>query len=232
MLVPPSISYAELPPAAVALLGAVAAKARALLGATLTTDRDGAVVALRITEVEAYGGGFDPASHAFRGPSARNAAMFGPEHHAYVYRHLGLHTCFNVVVAVDGTPTGVLIRAGEVVEGLDVARARRAATGVTRRDTDLAAGPARLSVALGIALADAGAPLDGSAGLTLSRRGGQEPRIAVGPRIGVGRAADFPLRFWIDGDPTVSRWAARSGRAASPSYPSTVRGTARRGAVR
>ena len=205
MLVPPSISYAELPAEAVALLDAVAAKARALLNGTLTVDRDGARVTLRITEVEAYGGGFDPASHAFRGPSARNAAMFGPGQHAYVYRHMGLHTCFNVVVAVDGTPTGVLIRAGEVVEGLETARARRSAKGVTRRDTDLAAGPARLTVAMGITLPDAGAPLDGSTGLTLTPRVGEEPRVAVGPRIGVGKATDFPLRFWIDGDPTVSR---------------------------
>ena len=205
MLVPPTVSYAELPPEAVAMLGAVATEARALLGGTLTSDRDGARVALRITEVEAYGGGFDPASHAFRGPSARNAAMFGPGRHAYVYRHMGLHTCFNVVVAVDGTPTGVLIRAGEVVEGVEIARARRAAKGVTRRDTDLAAGPARLTVALGIALSDTGAPLDGSTGLTLTPRVGEEPRVAVGPRIGVGKATDFPLRFWIDGDPTVSR---------------------------
>lgn len=205
MLVPPTVSYAELPPEAVTLLGAVATEARALLGGTLTSDRDGARVALRITEVEAYGGGFDPASHAFRGPSARNAAMFGPGRHAYVYRHMGLHTCFNVVVAVDGTPTGVLIRAGEVVEGVEIARARRAAKGVTRRDTDLAAGPARLTVALGIALSDTGAPLDGTSGLTLTARQGREPRVAVGPRIGVGKATDFPLRFWIDGDPTVSR---------------------------
>ena len=205
MLVPPSISYAELPAEAVALLYEVAAKARALLNGTLTVDRDGARVTLRITEVEAYGGGFDPASHAFRGPSARNAAMFGPGQHAYVYRHMGLHTCFNVVVAVDGTPTGVLIRAGEVIEGLETARARRSARGVTRRDADLAAGPARLTVAMGITLPDAGAPLDGSTGLTLIPRVGDEPRVAVGPRIGVGRATDFPLRFWIDGDPTVSR---------------------------
>ena len=73
------------------------------------------------------------------------------------------------------------------------------------RDSDLAAGPARLTVALGIALSDAGAPLDGTSGLTLTGRQGREPRVAVGPRIGVGKATDFPLRFWIDGDPTVSR---------------------------
>lgn len=205
MLVHPAIGYPDLPDDAVVLLEVVAAEARALLDGTLTVDRDGERVSLRITEVEAYGGGYDPASHAYRGPSARNAAMFGPPRHAYVYRHMGLHTCFNVVVAVDGTPTGVLVRAGEVVEGVEIARARRAAKGVTRRDTDLASGPARLTVAMGITLADAGAPLDGSTGITVRPRSAEEPMVAVGPRIGVGKAADFPLRFWIDGDPTVSR---------------------------
>ncbi|NHB84245.1 DNA-3-methyladenine glycosylase [Tessaracoccus sp. HDW20] len=176
-----------------------------LLGGTLTTVRDEVSVTLRITEVEAYGGGYDPGSHAYRGPSARNAPMFGPPLHAYVYRHMGLHTCFNVVVAVDGTPTGVLIRAGEVIDGVATARARRSARGRTRVDSDLAAGPARLTVALGIVLADAGAPLDGSTGITLVPRTGPEPVIAAGPRIGLGKATDFPLRFWIAGDPTVSR---------------------------
>ena len=92
-----------------------------------------------------------------------------------------------------------------MIDGVETARARRSARGVTRRDTDLAAGPARLTVALGITVADSGVPLDGSAGLALTPRSGREPRVAVGPRIGVGKAADFPLRFWIDGDPTVSR---------------------------
>lgn len=205
MLVPPSIAFAELPAEARDLLDRVAERAKALLDARLSVERDGARVTARITEVEAYGGGYDPGSHAFRGPSARNAAMFGPPLHAYVYRHMGLHTCFNVVVAVDGTPTGVLIRAGEIVEGVETARARRSLKGRTRRDADLAAGPARLTVALGITLADVGAPLDGSTGITLTPRRGPEPPIASGPRIGLGKATDFPLRFWIDGDPTVSR---------------------------
>jgi len=204
-LVPVDVTYADLPPEAHALLGRVAARAKGLLDGTLTTLRDGARVTLRITEVEAYGGGYDPGSHAYRGPSTRNAPMFGPPLHAYVYRHMGLHTCFNVVVAVDGTPTGVLIRAGEVIDGVEAARARRAARGRTRSDTDLAAGPARLTVALGITLGDAGAPLDGSSGITLVPRTGPEPVIAAGPRIGLGKATDFPLRFWIAGDPTVSR---------------------------
>ncbi|MFT3887748.1 MAG: DNA-3-methyladenine glycosylase [Arachnia sp.] len=205
MLVPPDISWGSLPDEGRAVLLKVAARARELLGGTLTTDRDGDRVTLRITEVEAYGGGFDPASHAYRGPSARNAAMFGPPLHAYVYRHMGLHTCMNVVVGVDGLPTGVLLRAGEVIDGTPVARARRSARGVTRTDLDLAAGPARLTVAMGITIDDGGIPLDGSAGLLLQTRQGPEPALADGPRIGVGRATDFPLRFWIAGDPTVSK---------------------------
>lgn len=204
-LVPSDIAYRDLPEEARSLLDKVAARARGLLGARLSVERDDGRVTARITEVEAYGGGFDPGSHAYRGPSARNAAMFGPPLHAYVYRHMGLHTCFNVVVAVDGTPTGVLIRAGEIVEGVGVARARRSAKGRTRSDNDLAAGPARLTVALGITLADVGAPLDGSTGITLTPRPGPEPTIASGPRIGLGKATDFPLRFWIEGDPSVSR---------------------------
>lgn len=204
-LVPVDIGYAELPDDAVILLDKVAQRARDLIGARLRVDRSGERVTIEITEVEAYGGGYDPGSHAFRGPSLRNAAMFGPPLHAYVYRHMGLHTCFNIVVGVDGTPTGVLIRGGRVVEGVEVARQRRAAKGRTRTDADLAAGPARLTIALGITLDDSGAPLDGSTGISLIPRPAPEPVIACGPRIGLGKAVDFPLRFWVDGDPTVSR---------------------------
>ena len=205
MLVPPDVTFAAVPPEGRELLAAVAVRARALLDGHLETVRAGEVVRLRITEVEAYGGGFDPASHAYRGPSARNAAMFGPGGPCYVYRHLGIHTRHNAVVAVDGTPPGVLNRAGRIVDGVETARARRAAVGVTRSDDDLAAGPARLTVALGVTLTDDGLPLDGTAGLLLTPRKGPEPAIAVGPRIGVGKARDFPLRFWVVGDPTVSR---------------------------
>lgn len=198
----PQASFAGLDEEALLRLRRVAAEARLLLGARLRVARDGAVVTLRITETEAYGSGDDPAAHSFRGLSARNRSMFGPARHAYVYRHLGLHHCFNVTA---GQGCGILVRAGEIVEGIEVARARREAAGVTRDDTDLARGPARLCVALGITLADDGLPLDGSAGLLLSPRSGTEPRIVQGHRIGVGRAKDFPLRFWLEGDPTVSR---------------------------
>lgn len=189
--------------------------ARDLLGATLTTFRGDPVkkVVLRITEVEAYAGSEDPASHAYGGLSQRNAAMFGPPEHAYVYRHMGLHTCFNVVVGPEGTPTGVLIRAGEVVEGAEVARARRLVKGAVRAETDLASGPARLTVALGIEVTDTGAPLDGSTGLLL-QRGTPLPASAIsaGPRVGVGSHREYPARVWIAGDPTVSAYKAAPPR--------------------
>ena len=205
MLVPADVRFTQLPTEALATLDAVAGRARELLNAILVVERDGARVALRISEVEAYAGGFDPASHAYRGLSPRNKAMFGPPWHSYVYRHMGLHTCMNVVVGEAGEPTGILLRAGEIVDGVEVARARRLAAGVSRSNRDLAAGPARLTVALGITVDDDGHPLDGSTGLLLEPRVGPRPRIVSGPRIGVGKAVDFPLRFSVADDPTLSR---------------------------
>ncbi len=162
---------------------------------------------MRITEAEAYAGPDDPASHAFRGRTARNAAMFGPPGHAYVYRHMGLHACFNVVAGPEGVPTAVLIRAGEVIAGASVARERRLARGALRRECELASGPARLTVALGITLADTGAPLDGRAGLLLTLGEPLPDRlISAGPRVGVGSAREVRARFWITGDPTVSAY--------------------------
>lgn len=205
MLVPRDVSFTQLDIDALKALDAVAVEAKRLLGAHLTVDRHPGPVTLRITEVEAYGGPHDPASHAYRGPNARNAAMFGPPWHAYVYRHMGLHTCFNVKVGPAGTATGVLVRAGQVVDGVEIARVRRSAVGRTRTDTDLAAGPARLTVALGIATQDTGAPLDGSTGLLLTPREGPAPVMVSGPRVGISVAVDYPLRFSVAEDPTVSR---------------------------
>src|SRR5437763_9908483 len=114
--------------------------ARDLLGAVLVCGD----VALRLTEVEAYAGGRDPASHAFRSRTARNAVMFGPGGHAYVYFTYGMHFCVNLVCGPDGAASAVLLRAGEVVSGVDTALVRRGA--VARRD--LARGPARMTMAL------------------------------------------------------------------------------------
>lgn len=191
--------------------------ARDLLGALLQTERGAGPVVLRITEVEAYAGVDDPASHAARGPSARNASMYLPGGHLYVYRHLGLHHCVNVVTGSRGVPGAVLLRAGEIVEGTDVARDRRVAAGVVRHEVELARGPARLVVALGLLATDdgrdlvepagRGAPLHGAAEVVLvpSER---RLRFRSGPRVGVaepGRDLErFGWRFWLPDEPTVS----------------------------
>ncbi|SKC79837.1 DNA-3-methyladenine glycosylase [Krasilnikoviella flava] len=195
--------------------------ARGLLGALLTRRTPQGAVTVRITEVEAYAGPDDPGSHAYRGETARNRTMFGEPGRVYVYRHLGLHHCMNVVCSPPGEASAVLLRAGEVVEGVELARARRAAAGVTRSDPDLARGPARLTVALAVDREDDGADVTDPAGDLVLRvpatspdRGGQ--RIATGPRVGVsgegGRADLFPWRAWLDGDPAVSVYRAAESR--------------------
>ena len=119
-----------------------------LLGGTVTSMVEGQRVTIRLTEVEAYGGaGEDPGSHAFRRLTPRNATMFGPPGRAYVYFTYGMHWCLNIVTRPEGTAGAVLLRAGEVVEGAEVARQRR---GPRVTDRDLARGPARLTIALGV----------------------------------------------------------------------------------
>ena len=170
-------------------------------------------VALRITEVEAYlGVGEDPGSHSFRGQTRRNATMFGDAGHLYVYFTYGMHTCANVVCWPPGESGGVLLRAGQIVEGLDVARARRV---TSKSDTDLAQGPARLTVALGIAMSDDGVDLE-SGRIQLDVTAPLDPAlVSSGPRTGVagpGGGEDYPFRYWITGDPTVSRYKAAAPR--------------------
>ncbi|KAB1910462.1 DNA-3-methyladenine glycosylase [Micromonospora sp. AMSO31t] len=184
------------------LAGPVVPAARGLLGCRLT----GHGVTVRITEVEAYAGtAGDPASHAHRGRTPRNAVMFGPAGHAYVYFTYGMHWCVNVVTGPDGEASAVLLRAGEVVDGLDVARERRPAV---RRDTDLARGPARLCAALSIDRSVYGADLLGDGPVRLRPPLAPVPEAAVtaGPRVGVTGAHDVPWRFWIGDDPTVSAY--------------------------
>lgn len=165
-----------------------------LLGAVLRHGQ----VAVRLTEVEAYDGPDDPASHAYRGLTARNGVMFGPPGHLYCYLSHGIHTCANVSVGPAGRPSGVLMRAGEVVEGIEVARAFRPGA----PDRDLARGPGRLCRALGIRLEHDGTDL--ARGEVTLTPGGPLDAIASGPRTGVRYAADRPWRHWIVGDPTVS----------------------------
>lgn len=184
-----------------------------LLGGLLTVDG----VTLRITEVEAYLGEADPGSHAFRGRTNRNAVMYGPPGRLYTYFTYGMHVCANITNSNVGVASATLLRAGEIVEGIEIARARRL---TSRSDVDLARGPARLCVALGISLADNGADL--SAGRFSLQIGDPLPTSSIrqGPRTGVsgeGGSDAFPWRFWIDGDPTVSPYKRHTPkRRAAP----------------
>lgn len=184
------------------LAGPVLEVAPALLGAVLRHDG----VAVRLTEVEAYDGARDPGSHAYRGRTPRNDVMFGPPGHLYVYFTYGMHHCCNVVTGPDGTASAVLVRAGEVVEGLDLARERR--PGATERD--LARGPARLCRALGIDRSQNGADL--TRGPVLQLPGGPAGPVSTGPRVGLRGAPDRPWRFWLTGEPTVSTYRPASPR--------------------
>jgi len=177
------------------LAGPVLEVAPRLLGAELRHGE----VAVRLTEVEAYDGADDPGSHAYRGRTARNTVMFGPAGHLYVYFTYGMHHCCNVVTGTEGVAGAVLLRAGEVVDGLELARARRGS-----RDRDLARGPARLCRALGIDRAHDGADL-GTPPLTL-RPGAPVASYERGPRVGLRGAADRPWRFWLPGEPSVSSY--------------------------
>ena len=194
------------------LAGHVVDAARGLLGCVVSANG----VSLRLTEVEAYAGpGGDPASHAHRGRTRRNAVMFGPPGHAYVYFTYGMHWCLNVVTGPDGEASAVLLRAGEVIDGIDLARQRRGAATPIR---DLARGPARLTQALGIdGLANGTSMLDGSGPLSLTPP--QTPvdpaRVRCGPRVGVVGGHDRPWRFWLDGELSVSAYR-RHARAPLP----------------
>ncbi len=179
------------------LSGSALEVAPRLLGAVL---RHGDV-AVRITEVEAYAGADDPGSHAYRGRTGRTAVMFGPPGHLYVYFTYGMHHCCNVVTGPEGSAGAVLLRAGEIVDGLDLARSRRPGA----RDRDLARGPARLCRALDLSREQDGADLS-RAPLEL-----QPPSHVVpddgwtsGPRVGLRAAPERPWRFWLTGERTVS----------------------------
>ncbi|WP_281282137.1 DNA-3-methyladenine glycosylase [Geodermatophilus aquaeductus] len=184
------------------LLGPVDAVAPALLGCWVVTDRPEGTVAVRLTEVEAYSGeGEDPASHAHRGPTPRAAIMFGPPGRLYVYFSYGVHWCANVVVGPAGRGSAVLLRAGEVVVGEDLAAVRRPSARVAR---DLARGPARLTAALGIGPDDGGADvLDPSSSVRL-HAGAPPAAVSAGPRVGISRATELPWRFWETGAASVS----------------------------
>jgi DNA-3-methyladenine glycosylase len=205
-----------------------------LLGLVLEHQTEAGLVAVELTEVEAYAGQSDPASHAYRGKTARNAVMFGPPGHAYVYFTYGMHFCVNLVCAGNGSASAVLLRAGRIIEGKELAGARRTggprgvrgargdgesprADGPSPREKtvvpfrDLARGPARLCQALDIDRRLDGAdvcvpesPLRMRWPDASTAARSADKKIRSGPRVGVSQAAEVPWRFWIEGEPTVS----------------------------
>ena len=203
-----------------------------LLGGVLRRADASGAVALRLTEVEAYRGSDDPGAHTYRGKTARNATMFGPGGHVYCYFTYGMHHAVNIVAGPEGSGWGVLVRAGEVVEGEALAAERRHARRTTRIAGELARGPGNVAQALGATLADDGAKLVDPA--QPAHRVGAQRRIEMhpaawsftpaptplphhtGPRVGVsgpgGDASAFPWRFWLPGEPSVSAYRPATRR--------------------
>jgi DNA-3-methyladenine glycosylase len=184
-----------------------AAVARDLIGTVLVSTIDDIVTAGRIVETEAYVGPHDGASHAAKriGRTARNASMFGPPGIAYVYRIYGIHWCLNVVTDEESYPAAVLIRALEPLEGVDHMRARREAGQKRLPETLLGSGPGRLAEALGITGSQDGHPLDRPPLRIVAAPFAETVEVVSGPRIGITRATDWPLRFCERGSAFLSR---------------------------
>lgn len=177
--------------------------ARELLGALLVSEIGGERCVCEIVETEAYVGPEDEASHAAArfGRTARNDAMFGPAGTAYVYLIYGVHWCLNVVTGAEGFGAAVLLRAARPIEGVEAMRARRPG----RPDRDLLRGPGNLARALDVDAALNRHSMDAPPLWIAPGRTVPDSEVAVGPRIGITRAADWPLRFWLAGDPHVSK---------------------------
>jgi DNA-3-methyladenine glycosylase len=188
--------------------------ARDLLGCVIVSTAGGETTSGRIVETEAYLGADDAGSHAAtRGVTKRNSVMYGAPGRAYVYFTYGNHHMLNFVTEPEGVAGAVLIRALEPMEGIDVMTrrrltGRRGGSPIARRD--IADGPGKLTATLGVDLSDNGAPLDGSATLTVLGRRGAAPAVATSGRIGLGFGHEAQLRFYIEGDRYVS--TARPGR--------------------
>ena len=185
-----------------------------LLGLTVSH----AGVTLRITEVEAYHGAVDPGSHGFKRRTDRNSALFGPPGTCYVYINYGIHRALNLVCGADGESAGCLVRSGEIIDGLDLARERRMASAregaPLPKDAHLARGPGNLAKALAIEPILGGTPVVGPDAQVVVRRpdGHVAPEYLTGPRVGVsgpgGEGESFPWRFWIPGEPSLSAYRA------------------------
>ena len=190
--------------------------AEALLGATVRVGE----TAVRLTEVEAYGGPEDgpwpdPAAHSYRGPTPRNSVMFGPAGHLYVYRSYGLHFCANVSLGPDGVAAAVLLRGGEVVDGEQAVRSRRTPGTAF---ANLARGPGNLAAALGLSLADNGIDVGAQDARVRVELPTESPsgEIERGPRVGISVAADRPWRLWIPGAVGVSAYRRSPRAPAAP----------------
>ena len=203
------IEIAELPHNRAFYLLPTLTVARSLIGCVLRHETAEGVVSGRIVETEAYSRD-DPASHAYRGETARNRTMFGPPGHAYVYLSYGIHSCFNVVTAPVGVAEAVLIRAIEPLEGLELMLRRRGISGPlaevpARQRRRVASGPGNLSAALGLARTQDGSDLTCSPLAILPRPAGEpEPLVLITPRIGISQGVDLPWRFLLAGSDSVS----------------------------
>ncbi|TFD52027.1 DNA-3-methyladenine glycosylase [Cryobacterium sp. Hh11] len=188
-----------------------------VLGCILQRTDDDGTVAIRITEVEAYAGERDPGAHSYRGMTNRNKTMFGPAGHLYCYFTYGMHHAVNLVAGQPGQPYGCLIRAGDVLEGADIARSRREIKPrkVPLLDRSLARGPGCVAQSFGVSLADDGDDLFGGQWTFFVPDDGAVVPHLTGPRVGVsgpgGSATDFPWRFWLADAPSVS--AYKPGRS-------------------
>ena len=196
----------------------VLAAARRLLGCELVADTPDGEVRVRVVEVEAYRGADDPGSHCYRGRTPRNAVMWGPAGHLYVYFVYGMHFCANVVCLTDGVAGAVLLRAGEVLSDLGMAHARRPTA--RGRDAELARGPARLCALLGLTREHNDADLLDPTSPVRLETGAPVPDadVRTGPRVGVAAGQQRPWRFWVAGSSAVTPYKAGRARADGPDW--------------
>jgi DNA-3-methyladenine glycosylase len=201
-----------------ALQGDVLDASRRLLGSAIVADTPEGEIRLRLVEVEAYRGADDPASHSFRGRTPRNAVMWGPAGHLYVYFVYGMHFCANVTCLEDGVSGAVLLRAGEVVSDLGLAHARRPTA--RGRDAELARGPARLCTLLGLDRSHNGVDVLSPASPVRLEAGEPVPDadVGTGPRVGVAAGQERPWRFWVAGSPAVTPYKAGRARTDGPDW--------------
>ncbi|GAA4943734.1 DNA-3-methyladenine glycosylase [Actinomycetospora succinea] len=201
-----------------ALADDVLPAARRLLGCELAADTPQGEMRVRLVEVEAYRGADDPGSHCYRGRTARNAVMWGPAGHLYVYFVYGMHFCANVVCLQDGVAGAVLLRAGEVLSDLGAAHARRPTA--KGRDAELAKGPARLCALLGLDREANGLDVLAPSSPVRLEAGTPVPDadIRTGPRVGVAAGQERPWRFWVAGSRAVTPYKAGRARADGPDW--------------